>query len=321
MSNEKPAKRQEINWGVVLWCIHLHVLGLYAAWLMFTSAKWMTVFFTLFITLLGCLGVTVGAHRLWAHRTFNASSSLRLFLMLAHTLAGAGTIYNWVLYHRLHHKYYKTDKDPYNHKKGFLYSHYLGNFWTPKVDFEQAKKEIDMRDMDSDGYVWLQHKFYWIIFAIVGVLLPLNAPLEYWDESLGLTVLITGILRFAITLNVSWLVNSAMHIWGTGENNDPRFDLGLFFITKSNWLTYHYMVPWDWKNGEFGTYNKGCSTFFIKMWNELGFVDHLLSVTTHDLRAILHDVTNKKTSLQEGLDELKKISQYKAAKDHLKFQL
>ncbi|XP_031846089.1 acyl-CoA Delta-9 desaturase isoform X2 [Nomia melanderi] len=260
MSNEKPAKRQEINWGVVLWCIHLHVLGLYAAWLMFTSAKWMTVFFTLFITLLGCLGVTVGAHRLWAHRTFNASSSLRLFLMLAHTLAGAGTIYNWVLYHRLHHKYYKTDKDPYNHKKGFLYSHYLGNFWTPKVDFEQAKKEIDMRDMDSDGYVWLQH-------------------------------------------------------------NDPRFDLGLFFITKSNWLTYHYMVPWDWKNGEFGTYNKGCSTFFIKMWNELGFVDHLLSVTTHDLRAILHDVTNKKTSLQEGLDELKKISQYKAAKDHLKFQL
>lgn len=69
-----------------------------------------------------------------------------------------GPIYTWVLYHRLHHKYYKTDKDPFNHDKGFLYSHYMGNFVVPKVDFDQGMKDIDMRDIDNDMYVWLQYK-------------------------------------------------------------------------------------------------------------------------------------------------------------------
>lgn len=81
------------------------------------------------------------------------------------------------------------------------------------------------------------------------------------------------------------------------------------------------MVPWDWRNSEFGTYNKGWTTFFIKMWHELGFIDNLLSVSTHDVRAILEDVGNEKFSLQEGLSKLKRVSQYKDAKEHLKLQL
>ena len=57
------------------------------------------------------------------------------------------------------------------------------------------------------------HRFYWPLFLIFGVILPLNAPLEYWDESMIETILITGVLRFAITVNVSWLVNSARLVW------------------------------------------------------------------------------------------------------------
>ena len=88
----KPVKKQDIKWAAVLWYIHLHVLGLYATWLLLTSAKWPTVFFTILITSIGCLGVTVGAHRLWAHATFKASWPLRLLYMMAHTLAGVVSI-------------------------------------------------------------------------------------------------------------------------------------------------------------------------------------------------------------------------------------
>ena len=318
MSNEKkPVKKHDIKWAAVLWYIHLHVLGIYGVWLLFTSAKWMTVFFTILITAIGSLGVTVGAHRLWAHKTFTASGALRLSLVLAHTLAGVGPIYDWVLYHRLHHKYYGTDKDPYNHKKGFLFSHYVGNFLSRKIDYEQAKIDIDMRDVEQDGYVSIQKMFYWPMFIIFGLILPLNVPLEYWDESMAITILVTGLLRFAITVNVSWMVNSALLIWNIEGNKVPPDGISVFFVKKSFWPMYHYAVPWDWKSGEFGTYDSGCSTFFIKMWYELGLINDLQTVDTDSIREVLHRVARKKLPLNEGLTQLKEISVYNTQKEKL----
>ena len=37
---------------------------------------------------LSCLGITAGAHRLWAHEAYAASGAIKLLLMLGHTLAG-----------------------------------------------------------------------------------------------------------------------------------------------------------------------------------------------------------------------------------------
>lgn len=317
-SDKKTEKKQDIRWAAVLWYIHLHILGLYGLWLTFTSAKWMTVFFTLFITALGAIGVTAGSHRLWAHRSFEASPLLKLFLVLAHTLAGVGSIYDWVLYHRMHHKYLGTDKDPYNHKKGFLYSHYVGNIQSPIVDYEQAQKDVDIRDMETDPLVWIQRKFYWIMFVVFGLLLPLNAPLEYWDESLTNIVLITGILRFAITVNVAWMVNSGLLIWGSANNAESS--ISVFIINKSNWPYYHYMVPSDWKTGEFGNYGTGYTTSFLKLCQELGFAYKMRTISTEDVREFLNQLATKKITLEEGRDCLKEMAAYNARKSQLELQ-
>lgn len=45
-------------------------------------------FLGLSLVLLGVLGVTAGAHRLWAHQSYKASTRLRVFLMLCQTLVG-----------------------------------------------------------------------------------------------------------------------------------------------------------------------------------------------------------------------------------------
>lgn len=37
---------------------------------------------------MAAIGITVGSHRLWAHRAFEAKFPLRLFLMLAQASAG-----------------------------------------------------------------------------------------------------------------------------------------------------------------------------------------------------------------------------------------
>lgn len=39
-------RKQKVKWIAILWYIYIHVLGVYAIWLMFTSAKWMTIFYS-----------------------------------------------------------------------------------------------------------------------------------------------------------------------------------------------------------------------------------------------------------------------------------
>lgn len=50
-----PAERtdeykRDIHWPTVLYYIHLHALGLYGALLLFTEAKWLTVFFSKYLS-------------------------------------------------------------------------------------------------------------------------------------------------------------------------------------------------------------------------------------------------------------------------------
>lgn len=70
-----------------------------------------------------------------------------------------GSMYNWVFWHRIHHKFYCTARDPYNHKKGFLYSHVISNVLSAPSDLEKYAKDIDMRDIEADGFVWIQRKY------------------------------------------------------------------------------------------------------------------------------------------------------------------
>lgn len=313
--------KRDVNWPKVLYYIHLHALGLYGLLLLFTEAKWMTVFFTLFIILFATLGITIGAHRLWAHRSYEASGLVRGFLMIAHTLGGVGNIYDWVVDHRTHHQYYGTERDPYNHKKGFLYSHLVANLFSAHPEKERLDRDIDMCDVDFDGYVWVQRWFYWILFPVVGLLLPINAPAEYWGESIRNTIFILGFFRLAVLANISWLVNSAKLVWGLNAGDKyPVDDNTIFLLSKSYWPNYHYLLPWDYKCGEFGNYDRGCGTFFIKMWENLGLVDSLKTASSDAIRDALFEAASKKKDVSETIETVKKMAEEEANKAKLRYR-
>ncbi|GAB1864918.1 Acyl-CoA Delta(11) desaturase [Camponotus japonicus] len=287
---------------------------------LFTKAKWITVFYLLFLVTMSSIALTAGVHRLYAHSTFVASSQLKLFIMLAHTLAGVGPIQDYVFWHRMHHKYYGTERDPYNHQKGFLYSHFISNILSTPSDIKEYGRDIDMRDVEADGYVWTQRKFYWVLFIVFGLLLPINVPMEYWGESLVNTFLIIGATRLMITTNISWLVNSALLVWGLERGAKyPVDDNSVFFLSKSYWLNYHYQLPWDWKNDEFGTYERGFNTFIIKMWRELGLINEMKTTTSNEVRDVLCKVAMSEMTLKEALDELKRNAEAAAYKEKLMF--
>ena len=64
------------------------------------------------------LGITAGAHRLWAHKTYKANTGLTIFLMICQSLAFQNHIYEWVRDHRVHHKFTDTNADPHNARRG-----------------------------------------------------------------------------------------------------------------------------------------------------------------------------------------------------------
>nr|CAD7407325.1 unnamed protein product [Timema cristinae] len=70
------------------------------------------------------------------------------------------SIYDWVLDHRIHHKYFGTDEDPYNYKRGIYYAHFVSKVETAHPRREEHEKEIDMSDLESDSIVMFQKRYY-----------------------------------------------------------------------------------------------------------------------------------------------------------------
>lgn len=139
--------------------------------------------------------------------------------MICHTIGGSGPIYDWVLDHRIHHKFESTEYDPYNKTKGFLYSHIGHKIRQKNPKRETIVKEIDLKDIENDKIVMFQKKFYWILLAILGVLLPINAPVEYWGEDMLNSFMIMGLFRIPITLHAIWFINSARNVWELKPND------------------------------------------------------------------------------------------------------
>ncbi|XP_055587406.1 acyl-CoA Delta-9 desaturase [Uranotaenia lowii] len=279
-----PDQIREASWPSVLFYIHLNILGIYGILVLFSHTSAITFVFTSFLTLCGILGVTAGAHRLWAHKAYQASPMLRFILMLCQTMAGQGSIYEWVRLHRLHHEVFRTADDPYYSDKDFLHAQVFANIRKLSPKQEKLLDKVDMRDLESDGIVMFQKRFYWLLYPILFVLLPINAPLEYWGDTVQAAIFVAFSLRYLIVLNVSWLINSAHFVWGLDKNHKQSDSNMVFVVTKSYWPQYHYLLPFDYQSGEFGSYGTGCTTAFIRIFAAMGMATKLQTMTTEAVK-------------------------------------
>lgn len=57
-------------------------------------------------------------------------------------------------------------------------------------------------------------RHYKLSVVLLCFLVPTLVPWYFWGESLAVGYFIPGLLRYTVTLNATWLVNSAAHIWG-----------------------------------------------------------------------------------------------------------
>lgn len=60
----------------------------------------------------------------------------------------------------------------------------------------------------------LPTRHYKMSVLILCFLVPTLVPWYFWGESLAVGYFVSGILRYTLILNATWLVNSAAHMWG-----------------------------------------------------------------------------------------------------------
>ena len=186
------------------------------------------------------LGITAGAHRLWAHRSYEAAFLVRLFLMLCNSMANQASIYQWVKDHRVHHMYSETHADPHNSKRGFFFAHIGWLYLKRHPDNIRAEKELDLSDLENDPVVMIQRwgfgqwRFHWVIaiymWWVIQCLYPLTAlsflyyntivfilparfifpaqfAVKFWGESYWLAFFVAGALRYVFVLHCTFLVS------------------------------------------------------------------------------------------------------------------
>ncbi|XP_015515262.1 acyl-CoA Delta-9 desaturase [Neodiprion lecontei] len=273
-TRDEPKYKWRIVWRNVIAFLYLHIGALYGFYLFFAGAKFLTLIWTLVVAALGAVGVTAGAHRLWAHRAYKAKWPMRLILMIFQTLAFQNHLSEWVRDHRVHHKFTDTDADPHNAKRGFFFSHMGWLLVRKHRDVIEKGATVDVSDLESDPIVVWQRRLYVILMPVFCFLIPTWVPCHFWGETGMNSWYCATVFRYTLSLNLTWLVNSAAHIWGTKPYDDSisptdnvRIALGAF---GEGWHNYHHVFPWDYKAAELGNYRANFTTAFIDFFAWLG---------------------------------------------------
>lgn len=76
------------------------------------------------------------------------------------------------------------------------------------------RKVIDMRDLEADPIVMFQKKYFEILFAICSIGVPVLFPWYFLNASLWSSFWVMFNLRFCVTLNIAFFINSVAHMFG-----------------------------------------------------------------------------------------------------------
>ncbi|XP_017758608.1 PREDICTED: acyl-CoA Delta(11) desaturase-like isoform X2 [Eufriesea mexicana] len=289
---DTPKKKyvRHIVWRNVIIFGYLHLGALFGLYLAFTSAKILTCLFAFILYVCSGIGITAGAHRLWAHRSYKAKWPMEFVLMIFNTIAFQDAAIDWARDHRLHHKYSETDADPHNAKRGFFFAHVGWLLCKKHPDIKEKGKGIDLNDLKKNPILAFQKKYYLILMPLLCFIVPTIIPVYFWNETWLNAYYIPTILRYVFTLNMTWLVNSAAHLFGNKPYDrfiNPAENKAVALTAfGEGWHNYHHVFPWDYKTAELGNYKFNFTTAFIDACAKLGLA--------YDLKIVPRDIVQKR---------------------------
>lgn len=169
---------------------------------------------------LTALGISVGFHRLFAHRAFLTSQAMRVALLIAGSMAMQGSLLYWVATHRRHHQFSDTPDDPHSpHYAGPKQLGYWGGLWHGHIAWMFAADVANAArfcpDILRDATLFRLQKRY-LLWAGLGLLLPALVGLAATGTAYGALecLLWGGAVRLLAVHHAYWAVGSLSHMHG-----------------------------------------------------------------------------------------------------------
>jgi stearoyl-CoA desaturase (Delta-9 desaturase) len=200
------------------------------------------------------LGVTVGFHRLLAHKTFDAPAPVRAVLAIAGSFSIEMGAIDWAATHRRHHAYSDQPGDPHSPHlqaengwrgivKGLWFAH-MGWLFTN----ERTSRERWTPDLLKDP-VMVKITDLFPVFVIASFVLPAILGLVITRSFTGMlsAFLWAGLVRIFLLHHVTFSINSLCHFFGkrpyeTKEKSVNFWPLALLSFGES-WHNNHHAFP------------------------------------------------------------------------------
>jgi len=205
------------------------------------------------------LGITIGYHRYFTHRSFQTPRFIQCILAVLGSMALEGPVLKWAATHRRHHQCSDRPGDPHsphNHGEGFIgilrgmWHAHMG--WIFNGDPRNLYRYVP--DLSRDRLLRVMSRL-WLLWAALGVILPAVIggliTLSWSGALMGL--LWGGLVRIFLVHHVTWSINSVCHLWGTRpfHNHDQSRNNFIFGIVGmgEGWHNNHHAFPASARHG------------------------------------------------------------------------
>lgn len=240
------------------------------------------------------IGVTVGYHRLFTHRSFETWRPIRYLLAVMGGMAAEGAPIIWASQHRQHHAFSDEPGDPHSPHvarnpgllgwlRSFWHSHYGHVFH----QIETIKPEHYSPDLAKEPFLRLLEKIA-AIPVILGFLIPFGVG--YWASGTLMGawtgLLWGGLVRLFVITHATGAVNSICHVVGrrpfnTGDQSRNVWWLVPFTLGES-WHNGHHAFPSSARHG-LRWYELDPSGIVIWIMEKLGLAWNVVKISRERL--------------------------------------
>jgi stearoyl-CoA desaturase (Delta-9 desaturase) len=258
---EPPERCSALTRIATLVAVVAPFLGLLAAivCLWGRGLSWLELGLFLGMYVLTVLGITVGFHRQFTHRSFETNRVVQFILGVLGSMAVQGSLFQWVAYHRQHHQHSDRPEDPHSPHhygaglrglvRGLWHAHFGWFFTSRPANFSRYVKDLRqsalLRSVSALFPVWV----------LAGLLIPTGAGallLGGWTGAL-LGLVWGGLVRIFFVHHVTWSVNSVCHLWGrqpfpNHDHSRNNLVFGLLALGEG-WHNNHHAFPSSARHG------------------------------------------------------------------------
>jgi stearoyl-CoA desaturase (delta-9 desaturase) len=245
------------NLGAIL----LPFAGLLAAILLLWGwgFSWTHLFILVGMYLATGLGITVGYHRLFTHKSFETIPAVKFILGVLGSMAVEGPVFKWVAQHRRHHQHSDADQDPHSpHLHGEGFRGLLKGLWHSHVGwvFDRDSPGLSryVADLASSRMLRAVSRMF-PLWAVAGLMIPtaLGGVITLSWKGALLGFLWGGLVRIFMVHHVTWSINSVCHLWGSRpfRSHDESRNNAVFGVLAmgEGWHNNHHAFPTSARHG------------------------------------------------------------------------